>query len=251
MIIKCKICAGKGFTVSGDPFSNVFGQERKPCPSCKGAGEFELKIPQDKITTCKFCAGRGLIVTAGFSLLGCHSTLCPTCKGLGVIQRPEIGIGHTSIAPSGIISSAPSPDIKYDIAISFAGEDKSIVQPYAEALKNRGLTIFFADFEEADLWGTNLYETLDSIYRLKASFCVIFISRHYATKVWTNHERRSAQARALVENREYILPVRLDETEIPGLNPTISYLDFNKVNHDGLVQATLNKLSRHKNKERR
>jgi hypothetical protein len=52
-----------------------------------------------------------------------------------------------------------------------------------------------------------------------------------------------------MENREYILPVRLDDTEIPGLTPTIGYLDFYKIGHEGLVKATLEKLSRYKSKK--
>ena len=72
---------------------------------------------------------------------------------------------------------------------------------------------------------------------------MLFLSNHYVAKVWTNHERRAAQARAVQENRHYILPVRLDDTEIPGLRPTIGYLDWNKVRLSGLVQATLEKLS--------
>jgi hypothetical protein len=52
---------------------------------------------------------------------------------------------------------------------------------------------------------------------------VIFASKSYARKVWTSHERRNAQARALRENREYILPARFDRTEIPGIPETIKY----------------------------
>jgi hypothetical protein len=246
LIIKCKVCAGKGFTSSGDPFGDIWGANRKPCASCKGAGEFEINIPQEKLTTCKFCAGRGLIISAGFSLLGATASVCPTCKGLGFVQRPQIGVENIKTAK--VTSTFPTRplNIEYDLAISFAGEDKAVVHSYAEAIKDKGLKIFYADFEEVDLWGTNLYETLDSIYRLKAHYCIIFISQHYAAKVWTNHERRSAQARALMENREYILPVRLDETEIPGITPTIGYLDFEKVGHEGLVKATLEKLARYK-----
>lgn len=246
MIIKCKICGGHGFTTSGDVFGGVFGQDRKPCPSCRGAGEFDLNVPEEKLTTCKFCGGRGLIASASFPFLGTTATICSTCKGLGVLERPQIGIEKISMAKP---EAAPSPrphDIQYDLAISFAGEDRPVVQPYAETIKSNGLNIFYADFEEVDLWGTNLYDTLDTIYRLKAHYCVVFLSRHYAAKVWTNYERRSAQARALMENREYILPVRLDDTEIPGISPTLGYLDFQKVGHEGLVKATLEKLSRYK-----
>lgn len=56
----------------------------------------------------------------------------------------------------------------------------------------------------------------------------MFVSRNYAERVWTNHERQAAQARALREsNVEYILPVRLDDTEVPGLLPSTAYVESN------------------------
>ena len=248
MIIKCKICGGSGSIQTGDPFSNIFGRSGKPCPSCKGAGEFDLNIPQERLTTCKFCGGLGIIRSTDFAVFASTGTVCPTCNGLGVLERPQIGVEKVSVAkPEAVLPFRPQ-EAQYDLAISFAGEDRSIVQSYAEAIKAQGINIFYADFEEVDLWGSNLYDTFDTIYRLKAHYCVIFLSRHYATKVWTNHERRSAQARALIENREYILPVKLDDTEIPGITPTIGYLDYEKTGHEGLVKATLEKLSRYRNK---
>src|SRR4051794_4482012 len=76
------------------------------------------------------------------------------------------------------------------------------------------------------MWGKDLYTHLDDVYRKLANYCVIFISKAYARRVWTNHERRSAQARALAENREYILPARFDSTELEGLPPTIGYISL-------------------------
>jgi hypothetical protein len=44
------------------------------------------------------------------------------------------------------------------------------------------------------------------------------------TKVWTNHERESAQARAFESNREYILPAFFDESvKIPGVLKTTGH----------------------------
>ena len=57
----------------------------------------------------------------------------------------------------------------------------------------------------------------DDVYREKARYCLMLVSAAYAAKVWTTHERKSAQARAFSQSAEYILPVRFDETEIPGL----------------------------------
>ncbi len=236
MIINCRICAGKG-SIQVD----LFGFGSKPCPVCRGAGELDLQVPKDRLTTCKFCAGRGVIQQSPFEFAG---RVCPTCKGLGVVERPRIGSPNPG-AVEATPPTVPRPtQFEYDVAISFAGEDRTVVQPYAVELQKRKVRVFYADFEQVDLWGADLYETLDAVYRLKARYCVLFLSRHYADKVWTNHERKAAQARAVIENREYILPVRLDKTEIPGLRPTIGYLDWQQMGMAGLVEATVKKMSR-------
>jgi hypothetical protein len=236
LIIKCRICAGKG-SVQVDAFAI---SPSEPCPTCKGAGEIDLQVPKERLTICKFCAGRGLVQQSLFDF-GAH--VCPTCKGIGVVERPHIGTPNP--APERSASVVPRPSqYDYDVAISFAGEDRATVEPYAVALRERSVRIFYADFAKVDLWGADLYETLDTIYRLKARYCVLFLSHHYADKVWTNHERKAAQARAVTENRAYILPVRLDPTEIPGLRPTIGYLDWHTVGLNGLIEATVAKLSK-------
>jgi hypothetical protein len=76
------------------------------------------------------------------------------------------------------------------------------------------------------LWGKNLYDHLRDVYQEKSKFTVMFVSQHYARKMWTNRERQSAQARAFSENQDYILPARFDDTEVPGLLPTIGYIDL-------------------------
>ena len=116
-------------------------------------------------------------------------------------------------------------DFTYDVALSFAGEQRTYVQKVAAGLRRRGIRPFYDDYEQATLWGKDLYEHLDWIYQKAARYCVLFASEAYARKVWTTHERRSAQARALQSNHEYVLPVRFDDTEIPGLRSTIAYVD--------------------------
>jgi len=92
------------------------------------------------------------------------------------------------------------------------------------------------------LWGKDLYEHLDYIYRKAARFCVVFVSRHYAAKVWPNHERRSMQARALHENEEYILPARFDSTEVPGLRETVGYVGLKNHSPRQLADLIIRKL---------
>jgi hypothetical protein len=116
---------------------------------------------------------------------------------------------------------------EYDVALSFAGEDRAHVQQLAQCLRRHGIKHFYDTSEQAVLWGQNLFEYLYEVYSKKSRYCVIFLSQDYATKMWTNHERRAAQERALKERgREYILPIRIDDAEIPGMIDTIAYLSI-------------------------
>lgn len=131
---------------------------------------------------------------------------------------------------------------EYDVALSFAGEDREHAKKLAKLLRSGGYKVFDDDDESAQLWGKDLYPHLSSVYKDKARYCVMFLSEHYARKLWTNHERQSAQARAFQESEEYILPVRLDDTEIPGILQTVGYLDLRSLSIVDVYQALVEKL---------
>ena len=133
--------------------------------------------------------------------------------------------------------AAQTDDYDFDVALSFAGEDRAIVHDVAADLKERGLHPFYDQDFATQLWGEDLYAYLDDVYRKRARFTIMFVSRHYASKRWTNHERQSAQARALESGAVYVLPVRLDDTELPGLRPTVSYLDARAMTATELAAA--------------
>ena len=136
-------------------------------------------------------------------------------------------------------------EFEYDFCLSFAGEQREYVEEVASELKSRGILIFFDDYEKAELWGKNLYAHLDEIYQHLGRYCILFASADYGRKVWTNHERRSAQARALKEKREYILPARFDDTAIPGLPDTVHYVDLQNITPKQLADIAIAKLERH------
>lgn len=135
-----------------------------------------------------------------------------------------------------------SDSFEYDVCLSFAGEDRDWVERVAADLRARGIRVFYDAYEPAALWGKDLYEHLDYVYRVAARYCVLFVSADYAEKVWTDHERRSAQARAIGEHREYILPARFDDTETPGLRSTVSYVDLRTTTPEELAELVETKL---------
>ncbi len=132
--------------------------------------------------------------------------------------------------------------VKYDIAISFAGENREIAENIAKELRSKGISVFYDDYEKVDLWGKDLYEHLISIYRDNSKYCLMLISDYYIKKLWTSHERKAAQARAFKENREYILPVRLDDTEVTSVLETTGHLDFRKETIHSICNAIEKKL---------
>src|SRR6266516_3807129 len=133
---------------------------------------------------------------------------------------------------------------EFDVALSFAGEDRDFVSQLANALRRRGVKVFYDRYEKHTLWGKNLYTHLSEVYQSKARYCVMFLSQYYAMKLWTNHEREAAQARAFLEHEEYILPVRLDDTQIPGIPTTIGYLSWPPESAKTIADAVLSKLGK-------
>jgi hypothetical protein len=133
-------------------------------------------------------------------------------------------------------------EFKYDIVLSFAGEDRGIAENIAHRLKKNNVEVFYDDFEKSDLWGKNLYEHLMQIYSESARYCVMLLSKNYAKKSWTNLERQSAQTRAFREQREYILPIRLDDTKIPGLLETVGYINYPDHKIEEIIALILRKL---------
>ncbi len=131
---------------------------------------------------------------------------------------------------------------KYQIGLSFAGEDRHYVEEVAKELKELGITFFYDNYEQEDLWGKDLYQHLNDVYKNRCEYCIIFISEHYAKKLWTIHELKSAQTKAFNDNKEYILPAKFDNTELPGVNSTVGYIDCNKVSAVDLAKLAARKV---------
>lgn len=135
-----------------------------------------------------------------------------------------------------------SKRFEFDVALSFAGEQREYVKKVAACLHYNGIRVFFDEYE--DLWGEDMYLHFDNIFQNKARFAVVFGSKEYAQKLWPSHELKSIFARAISQNEAYMLPVRFDDTVIPGIRSTIKYEDARKISPEELCQKILRKLNR-------
>lgn len=130
----------------------------------------------------------------------------------------------------------------YDVAVTFAGEDRAFVEAVVAQVKASGFTVFYDEDAKSEMWGVDLPEFFADIYERRARYAMMFVSVHYATKPWTRLERRSVLARAMQASSPYLLPVRLDSTELPGVRSTIGYLDGLKETPTGVANALKVKL---------
>jgi formylglycine-generating enzyme required for sulfatase activity len=132
----------------------------------------------------------------------------------------------------------------YDVALSFAGEDREYARTLHEELSHLGVHVFY-DYDEAErasLFGKDLDAHLSDLFQNRAQYVIIFVSKHYAQKFWTGIEKRAALARAARENREYILPICLDETEIEGIPHTTGWLTWSQTGAREIAEHVLKKL---------
>jgi len=146
-------------------------------------------------------------------------------------------------AIQGTVANRRNPKFEFDVALSFSGEDRAFVEIVAGLLKESELRVFYDQDEDIYLWGKDIADTLDAIYRLRSKYVVVFISKSYADRMWTSHERKSAFARALEEKGEYVLPARFDDTPLTGLRPTTGYIDLRKESPETFASKIIRKVT--------
>jgi hypothetical protein len=189
-----------------------------------------------------FSAGLKLLLTAHSELTPHGLSFLPMASAHRPIRVPIAG-GAVTAPPQG---SASTEDLdSFDVALSFAGTERKLAEHLAEQVRDAGFKVFYDAFYQEQLWGKDLVAFFDRVYRKSARYCVMFVSKEYADRMWTNHERRSAQARALEERgREYILPIRIDSTDLEGLPPTVGHVSLEQSDIATITRALVKKLSR-------
>lgn len=134
------------------------------------------------------------------------------------------------------------PTYKYDLAISFAGEQRELAESLATMLDAAGYSIFYDKFEAAELWGQDLTLALGDVYSREARYCLVILSKEYVTKAWTNLERQNALSRFIRERQSYILCVKVHDVELPGLPSVVAYVELDQYGEDGIYRLLLRRL---------
>lgn len=133
-------------------------------------------------------------------------------------------------------------DFEYDVAISYANEDREVAEQIAIKSQKKGISVFFDKFYKSDLWGKSLSKWFKKTYAKSSRFVLVLVSQYYPVKDWANFEFDIAREEEKKRKEEFILPVRLDNTIILGLPRDKAYLDFNKEGLNGIVNYLFQKV---------
>ena len=110
---------------------------------------------------------------------------------------------------------------EYDVFISHASEDKeAVVRPLAMALKNKGLTVWYDEFELKI--GDSLRRKIDAGLA-KSRFGIVVISRSFIKKGWANYELDGIITRS-ISGEQIMLPIWHDITknEVMSYSPSLA-----------------------------
>lgn len=115
---------------------------------------------------------------------------------------------------------------KYHVALSFAGKQRETALKINQMLKEYpGIRVFYDMGFEVPMWGKSIPGYLQDIYENQAYSIAMFISKEYGEKPFPKLEKDFSLQNYL-ENGGIILPIRFDNTEIPGLPKTVAYVKF-------------------------
>lgn len=149
----------------------------------------------------------------------------------------------SNIEEASVAMSNHVEEYDYDVAVSFAGSERGLAAQLATIVRDNGYEIFYDEFAPHKLWGEDLSVYFDEVFRKRSRYCVIFVSESYLDRPWTTHERRSAVSRTVQERgRAYILPIQIDDVELPGLANTMGYLSLKSYSIEQIAEILIAKL---------
>jgi len=145
------------------------------------------------------------------------------------IDGSKVG-GDTLTTPVSLASaSVGTPEKRFAVALSYAGEQRDYVSRVVFGLRRLRLSresIFYDQFHERELISLNMDAKLQRIYHEESELIAVFISADYETKSWRGLEWRAIRDIIKARKDDEVLPLRFDDTAVPGLFSIDGYVDL-------------------------
>ncbi|MET9227771.1 toll/interleukin-1 receptor domain-containing protein [Lentzea sp. NPDC003310] len=89
--------------------------------------------------------------------------------------------------------------------------------------------------------GTDLFAYRLEVHGKKSRYIVLVVSEHYLNSGWTDRELQSALETRLRGRDNALLPLRLDDTEVPGLPQSTGWIDV-RSDEDWAIESVVDLL---------
>jgi hypothetical protein len=147
--------------------------------------------------------------------------------------------------------TAANMEKQYDIALSYAAEDREQAEAIAGACQAIGLRVFFDKLVMDEIWGKDLLTHLQTVYRERALFVIPLVSKSYVEKYWTKVELEASLKTDVLRDSEYILPARLDDTALPSLGTSRASVNLKSLTPRELATLVSSKVEKFRREDAR
>jgi len=122
---------------------------------------------------------------------------------------------------------------KFDIAISFAGENRALAEYIAMWLRIFDFEVFYDELYEANYLGSSWTTRFTEIFNKESRFILCILDKYHSDKIWPTFERECFQERVKDES---VIPIFLDKTKFVGIPQDIIGMKFK---YDHKVRDTI------------
>jgi hypothetical protein len=114
--------------------------------------------------------------------------------------------------------------MEFEIAISFAGENRKLAKYIAEQFEEIDVPVFYDEYYESNYLGKAWSKEFERIFVSDSRFVVCLLDLNHREKIWPTFERDCFKKR--IPDGE-VIPIYLDETVFVGIPDDIVGIKFN------------------------
>jgi hypothetical protein len=112
---------------------------------------------------------------------------------------------------------------EFDIAISFAGENRDLARTFSDKFQIFDASVFFDEIYETNLLGKSLTKQFAKIFNDDSRFVICLLDKHHSDKVWPTFERDTFVHRV---KDGTVIPIYLDDTKFAGIPADLYGIDM-------------------------
>ncbi|MES2727192.1 MAG: TIR domain-containing protein [Bacteroidota bacterium] len=126
----------------------------------------------------------------------------------------------------------------FDIAISFAGENRELAEEIALILRMLDFEVFYDRLYEDNYLGSSWGKEFERIFTNDSKFVVCILDEHHRRKIWPTFERECFSEK--IQTNE-VIPIFLDDTKFVGIPQDLIGIRFKYNKNDKTIAERIRK----------